>query len=157
MDKLKILSFYQKNKKLKGVTLLELIVTIGIISILSSLLIVNSSLIDNSIEKKELKQLERTINNTRNYSIVSRQSQNIEFDFENNSYTSTADGNICKLKVLTLNKEGSNLDSFKFTKTGSPSYKGAGTIKIIGKNKTYNISVTPVTGKVNLKDAHEKK
>lgn len=157
MDRLKTLFSYQKNKKLKGVTLIELVVIVGIISILSFLLLFNSSLIEDSIEKKELKQLERAINNTRNYSIVSRKSQSIDFDFESNSYISTTDGNSCKLKNLTLNKKESNLNSFKFTKNGSPSYEGAGTIRIDGKNKNYKISVTPVTGKVNLKDAYEKR
>ncbi len=102
MAKLKIFQFLQRNRKMKGVTLIEMVVTICIISILCYLLIIKSSFLDQKLEAKELKELEISINNTRNYAIVTRKSQNISFDFLNNSYTTSFDNQIYNLKKLEL-------------------------------------------------------
>lgn len=157
MAKLKIFQFSQKNRKIKGVTLIEMVVTICIISILCYLLIIKSSFLDQKLEDKELKELEISINNTRNYAIVTRKSQNISFDFLNNSYTTSFDNQIYNLKKLELKEPLSNRQSFTFTKNGSPSYSGAGKISLKGIKSNFTISVTPVTGKVNMRESNEKK
>jgi type II secretory pathway pseudopilin PulG len=152
---LRISQLLNKNKKIGGVTLIELVITIGIISLLSYLIIVKSFFISNKLEKIELKQIESSINSTRNYSIVTRKPQSITFNFVNNNYINSLEQEAIKLKKLKLNKDKSNIETFSFTKNGSPTYKGAGTIFLIGEKKEYSIAVTPVTGKVNARELNE--
>ena len=155
MDLLRILQRLIKNKKVRGITLVELIITIGIISLISYLLIVKSFVISNRLEEIELKQIVNSINNTRNHSIITRKPQSITFNFINNNYTNSLDQEIIKLKKLELNRRKSNIETFTFTKNGSPAFKGSGTIFLSGEIEEYVIAVTPVTGKVNARKSDE--
>lgn len=152
MEKLKILLLLIKNQKTKGVTILELIITIGILSMLLLLVMINTNLISNRLAETELKIIERSINTTRNMSISSRTRHKIEFQSESVYYTSY-NNETNELKELKINFTHplSNKNSFTFTEKGSTAYDGSGTIILEGKNESYSISVTPAVGKVNVR------
>lgn len=144
-----------QNKKLKGITLIELILVIGILAILSSIILINSNLISDKLEKRELEQIVISIKNIKHSSISSRREEKITFDFSGNSYKLSNSNETVELKHLKLTKEGSNRDSFYFTKNGRTGFEGAGTIVLTGENETYKIVVTPVTGRVSWRENDE--
>lgn len=154
MYRLKTLSLFQ-NKKIKGVTLIELILVIGILSILSTMILINSDLVSKKLEKKELEQIVISIKNIKHSSITNRKSESITFDFSNNSYKLSNSNDVIELKHLELIKEGSNRDSFYFTKNGRTGFEGSGTIMINGESESYKIVVTPVTGRISWREKDE--
>lgn len=153
MEKFEILSYITNSKKIRGLSLIELIITIGIISILLTMILVNTNIINDRVEKSELKLLEKNINTTRNLSISSRKRYSIEF-LTDNSYMTSYDNEIVNFKKLSFNftHPSSNRKSFSFTEKGSPAYEGSGTIVIEGENNLYSISVTPAVGRVNIRN-----
>lgn len=149
-------------KKLKGVTLIELVLTIAIISILINLLIIKSSTFDYKKEKAELKLIITSIKNTKNAAISSRTRQSIEFDFVDSTFVSTMENKQVLLKFLKIKSSHpkTNTNKFIFTENGAPGMNingtnSSGTIIFEGKKNLYRISVEPVTGKVNMEIMNE--
>lgn len=149
-------SVYKKSCKLKGISLLETIMIVGIVSLLSFMIILNFNLFNNRLEKLELTQIKQNIYFIRSSSISSRTKETIFFDFQDNSYTFSNSDDKVELKYLDLDESSSNRKEFYFTEKGTPGFEGAGTITLLGQDKIYKISVTPVTGKVNIKIENEK-
>lgn len=147
MEELKIL-FHSKNR-LKGITIIELLLTIALISLTGYLIIVKSSSISSKLEIKELNGLIKTINNVKTQSIISRESQSVILNFDDNSYSCNGTEQVYQLKYLKFDEIATNRKELIFTNTGKPGFNTAGTIILKGKNKNYKITVTPVTGKVN--------
>ncbi len=153
MGQLKISQRSKRNNKLSGATLIELILTIGIMMILMGMILLNSNLYTSYVEKSELKNLVSHINLTRNLAISRKVVSSIKFDFENNKYfvseNPDSEFELKKIKLISSNLE---LNSFIFTKNGSPTDKGSGTLLIKGDKITYEIAVEPIIGKVNLRE-----
>lgn len=145
-----------KSRKFKAATLVELIVSVAILSVLASLLLLNGNLISRYREKTEIKNLVTSINLIRNTAITSRSKSNIEFDFKKNTYSyMNRELVVVELKELKFSEVGSNVFKFSFTKNGAPTNDGSGTIVLEGADLKYTISVTPVIGKVNLKEVNK--
>lgn len=141
-----------KNKKVNGVTTIELIVTISILTILLSLILLNTKSIENRQINLDLKIIEREIISTRNISITSRNRNHIEF--LEDSYYTTYDSQFKKLEKLRFNRIHPlcNTNIFSFTELGRPTNTGAGTLIFTYKDKIFKFSLTPAVGKVNLEE-----
>lgn len=146
------------KKKFPAMTLVELIIVIGILSILGSIALVHSSKYNEYLEKQELKSIVIAINQTKNLSLVNRERYKIYF--EENSYTSTKDQEEVQLKKLKYLTKKSNTKEFIFTENGRPAmneenHATAGLLSFMGKKKIYNLYLRPVTGKIRIEEVYE--
>lgn len=144
-----------KARKIKGLTLVELIITIAIVSILTSLVLLNSRSFNNYLEKQELKSIVISINQTKNYALSTRQRQNIIFT--NKIFKSSVNNEEIELKKLELVEAESNTKEFIFTENARPTMDDnlnptAGTLVFKGKDKSYKIILRPVTGKIRIEE-----
>lgn len=144
-----------KARKIKGLTLVELIITIAIVSILTSLVLLNSRSFNNYLEKQELKSIVISINQTKNYALSTRQRQNIIFT--NKIFKSSVNNEEIELKKLELVEAESNTKEFIFTENARPAMDDslnptAGTLVFKGKDKSYKIILRPVTGKIRIEE-----
>lgn len=139
----------------KAYTLIELILVIALISILSCILIPNTSIFQKFKEKQEIREFRKDILLTRNRAITSRSKHDIKLIFDDNKYVIKGDANSDTIKSKTFNyglklSKRTNLTSIMFNETGIPSKSG--TVFLLDKkNKVYEITIIPVTGKVEVK------
>lgn len=129
------------TNKLMGITSIELILTILIITILSGIIIINTNAIYKKREYNEIKRIEKSVNYARNYAITSRKRTGIAFNkneyiiytesSENNKLNATNIKVIEKthldyIEVVTkLNNKDSNNFNFIFTQNGIPGIKNS--------------------------------
>ena len=144
-------------KRKKGYTLVELILVIALVGIVLSISLPSFQIILKTAEKKELMEFKRDLNFARNSAVMENAVYSIEIDIVENQYFITKD------KVKTRNtiknkkfvngivlKEDNLGHSLTFYASGSP--EEAGTIELSNKKgERIYITITPATGKVNLK------
>lgn len=145
------------TNKVRGYTLVELIVVIALIAIVLSIAIPSIRVIFITSEKKELMEFKRDLIFARNSAVMENSIYTIEFNLEKNQYSMIRGKGINKIVtkekkfVNGIKLKNDNLDHYvTFYATGSP--EKAGTIELTNKNndKIY-ITVVPATGKINLK------
>lgn len=144
-----------KTRKVKGLTIIELIITIAILAILTSLVLLNSRSFNNYLERQELKAIVISINQTKNYALSTRERQSISFSQKN--YKSSINNEEVELKKLELDEGESNTKEFIFTENARPAMDDdlkptAGTLAFKGKDKSYKIILRPVTGKIRIEE-----
>lgn len=149
-----------KNKKIKGFTLIELVIVIAIISILSVFALLNSKNFNTYLEKQELKSIIININQTKNFALSSRERQSVAFN--DNTYTSSIKNEEFEFKKLEFLQGESNTNEIIFTENGRPAMSDsnnptAGTIAFKGKEKIYLIKLRPVTGKIRVEEKWKRK
>lgn len=143
-------------KTSKGFTLIELVITIGIILVLLSISVLNFNVRDRIEARQQLKTLALDIKFVKNYAQVNNCRTSLKI--ENDGYTVKFGDKIKTIKFNKLIKlKSTNVYDINFTSSGKPSYisknNSAGTIVYsIGDKKTITIKVLPVTGKVNYYD-----
>lgn len=142
-------------KRYRGFSLIEMILSIGIILILLSVASVNFKVKDKIEAREQIKTLALDIKFLKNYAQINN--KRTSMDISDKSYTMTFGDKSKEVKFNQLVKlEESNLSNITFTSKGKPSYinekSSAGTmIFSVGKNK-FRISIQPVTGKVNISE-----
>lgn len=145
----------KSNKQ--GYTLVEVLVVLALITIVLSVSIPRFSLVFNTAEKKELMEFRRDLIFARNKSVMENVIYTVKLNNINNSYQIIRNDkklSIIKDKelshgiVLKKNNFGNAID---FYPTGAP--KVGGSIELRNrKGQRIEITITPATGKVNLKD-----
>lgn len=145
-----------KNSNKVGYTLIELIIVLALMGIVLSVAIPSIKIIYNISERKELMEFRRDIVFARNKAVMENGVYTLRINILENKYWIIKEHDsmsIVKEKEfqsgITLKLD--NLDrSITFYSTGTPNK--AGTIKLTNKkNQNIEISITPATGKVNLK------
>lgn len=145
-----------RNSNKKGYTLVELIVVLALMGIVLSVAIPSVSLIFNTAEKGELMEFRRDIIFARNRAVMENRIYILMISIAENRYLITGD---YSLNHTIREKEFSHGNSFTknnlessiiFYPTGSPNK--AATIRLTNRKKqNIEITITPATGKVNLK------
>lgn len=143
--------------KIKGYTLVELIVVIALIGIVLSIAIPSIKMVFSTSEKKELMEFKRDLIFARNSAVMENGIYSIELNIVKNQYSvinhKVSDKKLVKKKefVNGIILEADNLDHHvTFYPTGS--VEKAGSIKLSNrKNEKIYITITPATGKINLK------
>lgn len=137
--------------KRKGLTLIELLLTVSIISILLLITIPKLKVVERIKVKNDIKNIYTNINKCRNLAISSSKEATIDFQSKG-QYTYSIKGKniVVKYSPFINISDYSNKKIFKFTKRGVPGIEGAGTIIFTTDRCNYKITVEPVTGKVNL-------
>ena len=142
-------------KRFKGFSLIEMILSIGIILILLSIVTINFNIKDKIEAREQIKTMALDIKFLKNYAQINN--TRTSMDISDNSYTMKFGEKSKEVKFNQLVKlEESNLNNITFTSKGKPSYirdkSSAGTlIYSVGKKK-FRISIQPVTGKVNISE-----
>jgi len=144
-------------KNNRGVTLLELILCISIIAIILSIPVFNIDVFLNLKEKNELKEFITDINYARNRSIIESARHSVFLNIDKNSYTiykhTSSMPKIVKKKEFThgIQLKSTNVrdKEIMFTQIGVPSHTGEVILKNRKGEKT-KITITPVTGRVNV-------
>lgn len=141
----------------KGITLIELILTLFIVSILVAISIPKSSFISNYKEKKELMEFKKDIVYARNKAVCEVGLYKIDIWLRRNYYV------VYKLAAdgweLVKRKEFKSRLKFKsnypikteiiFNSSGAPN-KGNSIFLLNGKGQTIKMTILPATGKVNV-------
>ncbi|RVU54964.1 prepilin-type N-terminal cleavage/methylation domain-containing protein [Anaerosphaera multitolerans] len=143
----------------KAFTLIEIIIVISILLILLSIGVFSSAMVEDFKIREDVKLIHRDLKNARNLAISKKDNSKVKFNNEN-SYTIIC-GDISenreyseKIKIKFKRKDG-NIETTRtveFTKRGVSAYGSSGTIELSTPKKIYEITIEPVTGKVNLKD-----
>lgn len=143
------------NKKItrkSGFTLIELILVLSIISILISTAFYGIKNLGLFKEKHEIERIVDDIKSTRTLAMKMRDTTKLEFSsIGYKQYLGSELQFSYDFEVLNVISYPYQNKSFSFTKRGSPSYEGPGTLILGGKNKIYTITVAPVTGNVNMR------
>lgn len=141
-------------KKTKGFTLLELIVAVGVLSILLGIGIIKLDFLGSYREKMEINSIVDGINYARNNAINTGKVSKIIIINSEKIMLVNNDGKTDKIiKFENLKLSGINNNS-SFHPTGAPEI--GGTYVFTGKNKQYEITILPATGKVNLHESKKK-
>lgn len=148
--------FHMKVTKVKGISLVELILSICILSIVVSVVLLNTNFVDKRLEKKDIETLERSIVSTRNLSLMNKKENYLEF-IDEKTYILSFNNERVTFDKITIDKKHSkhNLNKISFNKHGRPTDTGAGTIVLKSEDNYYEMTVTPVTGKVNVRSIDE--
>lgn len=142
----------KKNTKKSGFTLIELILVLSIISILISTAFYGIKNLGLFKEKHEIERIVDDIKSTRTLAMKMRDTTKLEFSsIGYKQYLGSELQFSYDFEVLNVISYPYQNKSFSFTKRGSPSYEGPGTLVLGGKNKIYTITVAPVTGNVNMR------
>ena len=142
----------KKITKKSGFTLIELILVLSIISILISTAFYGIKNLGLFKEKHEIERIVDDIKSTRTLAMKMRDTTKLEFSsIGYKQYLGSELQFSYDFEVLNVISYPYQNKSFSFTKRGSPSYEGPGTLILGGKNKIYTITVAPVTGNVSLK------
>lgn len=143
------------NKKItrkSGFTLIELILVLSIISILISTAFYGIKNLGLFKEKHEIERIVDDIKSTRTLAMKMKDTTKLEFSsIGYKQYLGSELQFSYDFEVLNVISYPYQNKSFSFTKRGSPSYEGPGTLILGGKNKIYTITVAPVTGNVNMR------
>lgn len=139
----------------RGYTLIELLIVIALFSTILSIIIPNLGFYTNFMEKQEISELKKDLLFARNSAIVENRYYIVYFNHNENSYIIKTSETSPAIKSKTLGK-GLKLDkdnlvgSFTFTPSGATG--NSNTLYINGKkNKKYAISLTPATGRIEIK------
>lgn len=137
--------------KRKGLTLIELLLTVSIISILLVITMPKLKVVERIKVKNDIKNIYTNINKCRNLAISTSRETTIDFQSKG-QYTYSFKGKnvVVKYSPLINISDYSNKKKFKFTKRGVAGFDGSGTIIFTTDICNYKITVEPVTGKVNL-------
>ncbi len=144
----------------KGFTLIELVVVLALFSLLFSIAMPSFKVLYNYEQDQELKEFRKNILFARNQSIVKGEPHRVAFDYERNYYVIESNGkniqshyfkNGVQLILKPFNLEDSGVIEVEFGRNGVPNHSGTVFIRLDNK-KIYGLSVTPATGKVNLKE-----
>lgn len=138
--------------KKRGFTLIELILVISIISVILSALSLSFSKKEVYKAKKDLSNIKRNLEVSRNMAITKRKMSSVKF-YENKYIINC--GNFSReyeYSNLLIKSNMSNINNVVFTKNGIPDFNGSGTIVFILKDDFYKITIEPITGKVNLRN-----
>ena len=142
----------KKITKKSGFTLIELILVLSIISILISTAFYGIKNLGLFKEKHEIERIVDDIKSTRTLAMKMRDTTKLEFSsIGYKQYLGSELQFSYDFEVLNVISYPYQNKSFSFTKRGSPSYEGPGTLILGGKNKIYTITVAPVTGNVNMR------
>ena len=135
-------------KRRQAFTLIELIITLSIISIVLSLVLPNKNMFSYYGQNNEVKALERDLLTARARSVAEGKIYSFEMVDNLRAYTIVRDNLV--IKRVDLNHiRFSNFFTFYFIVNGSASKSG--TIEIrAGNNETYEIKVAVATGKITL-------
>ncbi len=140
--------------KKSGYTLIELIIVMALIGLILSVSIPSISLIFNNKEKLELMEFIKDINYARSKAVMENDLYTLILYTEENKYIIFNKKMIVKEKFFTqgISIKSENLNSsITFYPTGTPNK--AGKINLTNKkDKTITITITPATGKINLKN-----
>lgn len=142
----------KKNKE-DGFLLIEFIIVIALILIMMNIVILKTDIIYKVRLNKEVNKLERDINYLRLNALKHKKNTSIIFTGKNTYLLKESKGNIGldtkeKVSIKTFTIDSTYTD-YKFKANGSPE-KG-GTIKIKHKDGRWELTISPVTGKLNLK------
>lgn len=146
-----------KNKTITGYTLIELILVMALIGIFFSIAMPSTNIIFRTAENNELREFKRDLIFARNSAVFENGIYSIEIDIVKNQYSIIKNkgkgSKFIKRKkfVNGIIFKNDNVDNYiTFYSTGS-SHK-AGTIELSNsKNEKIYITITPATGKINLK------
>lgn len=141
----------------RGITLIELIMVISILSMVLLIPISKGNIILNSKEKKELKEFKNDLNYARNKAVVESIRYSIMLKPKDNCYIiykHTPYKHEIERKKFTsgIKIDTTNIDFHEvvFNYSGAP--EKAGTIYLKDKKgNKIEITVTPATGKINIK------
>ncbi|WP_058990577.1 prepilin-type N-terminal cleavage/methylation domain-containing protein [Anaerococcus rubeinfantis] len=131
--------------KKRAFTLIELIVSLAIISLISSIILIKSGVIPKLQERKEMENLQADINYCREKSLVTGFSYEIEI--LKDSYQIRREDDNKFVKEVYFKHVKANVDNiFVFRPTGS--VRGASKIYFTSKNNEYSIIVAPIAGRI---------
>ena len=144
--------------RIRGYTLIELVIVLALFSILITISVPNFGLLRAYKETQELKEFKRDILFARNQAIVVGEPHKILIDYDLNYYSIVKNGETIKshyfssgVKVVKkiFHIEESSINDIDFNRTGRPS--NAGTIFLKNsKSEYYRITISPASGNVNL-------
>lgn len=133
-----------------GLTFIELIVTLSLLSIILTLVMPSTNIFTNIYERKELKTLVRDLKTTRTKAVA----EGVSYSFHTHSdgkgyYIGLEDKVVRRVSLNYINF----ISRFNFTFYYSGSTSHSGTIKVRGNNeKIYEITVAVGTSKISLKE-----
>src|SRR5699024_647160 len=138
----------------RGYTLIETLLVIALISIVLGITLPKTNYFMDIKELRELENFKRDLMFTRNRAIMESKNYTVQFNVSQNSYSVRPENNIHK-RITTKFASGiriddlNNVTSFTFMYNGTT--KDSGTLYLRNrKNKKYKVSVSPVTGRINL-------
>ena len=145
-------------KKNKAFTLIELIISIGIILVLLSIGGLNFKIKDRVQAREQVKELALDLKFLKNYSQINNIRTSMDLSEEGYSINFGEKTKTVKFNSL-VKLESTNLEKITFSRKGKPSYlnekSSAGTINFSVVNNKYKITIQPVTGKVNFIEIKE--
>ena len=145
-------------KKNKAFTLIELVISIGIILVLLSIGGLNFKIRDRIQAREQVKELALDLKFLKNYSQINNIRTSMDLSDEGYSLNFGEKTKTVKFNSL-VKLESTNLEKITFSRKGKPSYlderSSAGTINFSVVNKNYKITIQPVTGKVNFIEIKE--
>lgn len=135
----------------KAFTLIELIISISIILIIISIGIFSLGSSRYYKARKDLDKIAMDIRYTRNLALANNASA--YFKLRNDNRYEIVCGNIRELESYSedLYLVSDNIIDLQFNRSGASSKDTAQTIYFRIKDKSYELTIEPVTGKVNLK------
>ena len=138
--------------KKSAFTLIELVLTVSIISILISFSMYSHSNSNTYMAKQEILNIKKDIEFTRSLAMINRKDS--FFTINPKQYCIKC-GDYRKqkeIKNLKFLNNSSNISTVSFTKRGATKFSGSGTLVFEINSNKYLITVEPITGRVNLKD-----
>lgn len=142
---------------IRGMTLLEIIVVVSIVSILLVITILNGTIVLRTKERNELKEFKNDIIYARDRSIIESKSYYIDINPNKNMYLIRTSGKtlghiikrkeLCEgIKIKNTNIMGNEV---AFNALGRPN--SAGTIYMEdSKGQKIEITISPATGRINI-------
>ena len=136
-----------KMKTKRAFTLIELIITLSIISILLLVVKINFITSKNTLALEEVNIVYESINAARNYAISNSKSVKIDSDVKDNAINIKSD----KYYFKTIKcKHLKVLDNVSITFNNTGVVKNPNSFNFSHKKINYRISIRPATGFVNL-------
>ncbi len=142
-------------RKNSGYTLIELLIVIALFSTILSIVIPKLGFFKNLMEKQEIAELKKDLLFARNSAIVENRYYTVYFNHNENFYTIKTSESSSVIKSKTLGQglkldENNLVGNFTFTSSGATA--NSNTLYINArKNKRYVISLTPATGRIEIK------
>ncbi|MDU7163805.1 MAG: prepilin-type N-terminal cleavage/methylation domain-containing protein [Anaerococcus vaginalis] len=131
--------------KKRAFTLIELIITIAIISLISSLILLKSGIIPKIQERKEIENLQADINYCREKSLVT--GYNYKIIIRKNKYEIRRANDNELIKEVSFRRIHPEIqNTFIFRPTGSVG--GAKEIYLTSSDRMYSIIISPIAGRV---------
>ena len=145
--------------RIKGYTMIELIIVLALFALLLSISYPTLGIVNNYKEFQELKEFKRDVLFARNQAIVNNKVYSCIIDYPNNGYIINTEGkNIKKYNfqygVKLIDNAGA-VRLFTFGGNGVPLKTGIIRVDLDSKNNYYYLTVTPVIGKISLKEVRD--